>query len=148
MSTQRQNPPGRLKVDRVVTVDVDGCAQSVLVRAERRGLPPLLVVQAGPGLPLRHEADRFRANLNLEQAFEVRYWDQRGCGPVDQRDAYGVSLPRQAAVTPVRRLNNSRPQNLPFVSNRRANCASGRYTSDLPDIGDPCPVTRAYPDAG
>jgi hypothetical protein len=96
----------------------------------------------------RHEADRFRANLNLEQAFEVRYWDQRGCGPVDQRDAYGVSLPRQAAVTPVRRLNNSRPQNLPFVSNRRANCASGRYTSDLPDIGDPCPVTRAYPDAG
>ena len=79
----------------MVTVDVDGCAQSVLVRAERKGLPPLLVVQAGPGLPLHHEADRFRAVLNFEQVFEVRYWDQRGCGPVDKREAYGVSLQRQ-----------------------------------------------------
>ena len=63
--------------------------------AERTALPPLLIVQAGPGLPLLHEAARFRRHLRLESDFLVSYWDQRGCGVASRRDADGVSLQQQ-----------------------------------------------------
>jgi hypothetical protein len=44
--------------------------------------PALLAVQAGPGLPMIHEARVFEDRLRLENEFVVVYWDQRGCGVV------------------------------------------------------------------
>src|ERR1035441_10690081 len=38
-----------------VKLEINGSAQKVCMCAERTGLPPLLIVQAGPGLPLLHE---------------------------------------------------------------------------------------------
>jgi hypothetical protein len=37
--------------------------------AERAGLPPLLVVQAGPGLPLRHELKGSSGSCNWNETF-------------------------------------------------------------------------------
>jgi pimeloyl-ACP methyl ester carboxylesterase len=62
---------------------------------ERATLPPLLIVQAGPGLPVLHEARKFRRLLNLERDFLVTYWDQRGCGSARRKDATTVSLRQQ-----------------------------------------------------
>jgi proline iminopeptidase len=64
--------------------------------AGRSGLPPLLIVQAGPGLPLLHEVIKFQQRLHVESDFLVSYWEQRGCGAASQRDAKSVSLPQQA----------------------------------------------------
>ena len=44
------------------------------------GLPPLLVVQAGPGFPLLNERRRCRKLLALEDHFTVFYWDRSGTG--------------------------------------------------------------------
>lgn len=54
--------------------------QWVLVRGNDRSLPVLLVVQAGPGFPLIHEADSLQRDLGWEDEFRVVYWDMRGCG--------------------------------------------------------------------
>ena len=40
----------------------------------------LLLIQQGPGLPMINEVRRFERVLDLERAFTVVYWDQRGCG--------------------------------------------------------------------
>ncbi len=40
----------------------------------------MLVVQAGPGIPMIHEARAFERALRLESCFRVVYWDQRGAG--------------------------------------------------------------------
>ncbi|HTE47041.1 MAG TPA: alpha/beta hydrolase [Gemmatimonadaceae bacterium] len=63
--------------------------------AARAGLPPLLVVQAGPGFPLLHEVKKFQRQLRLENDFLVCYWDQRGCGPASKLDANSVSMQQQ-----------------------------------------------------
>jgi len=85
----------RLSVDTTVTLDIHGSAQRVRMCAERAGLPPLLIVQAGPGLPLLNEVSKFQRRLNLENDFLVSYWEQRGCGAASKRDADSVSLPQQ-----------------------------------------------------
>lgn len=84
-----------LAVDRTVTLDINGSTQHIRMCAERTGLPPLLVVQAGPGLPVLHEVAKFQQHLRLEKDFLVGYWEQRGCGTASQQDAKGVSLQQQ-----------------------------------------------------
>lgn len=49
--------------------------------SEGAGLPPLIVVQGGPGLSLYHEIPRYRRVLGLERGFSVAYWEQPGSGP-------------------------------------------------------------------
>jgi pimeloyl-ACP methyl ester carboxylesterase len=84
-----------LAIDKTVTLHVNGSTQRVRMCAERVGLPALLVVQAGPGLPVLHEVAKFRRRLNLEKDFLVSYWEQRGCGAASKSDADSVSLPQQ-----------------------------------------------------
>jgi pimeloyl-ACP methyl ester carboxylesterase len=84
-----------LVIDRTVELEIGGSTQQIRMCAERTGLPPILIVQAGPGLPLLHEVARFRQQLHLEGGFLVGYWEQRGCGSASQRAASSVSLQRQ-----------------------------------------------------
>jgi len=84
----------RLAIDRTTELDINGSRQKVRVRAARPGLPPLLVVQGGPGLPILHEVDKFQRLLNLERDFLVCYWEQRGCGDAPSRDAESGSMPQ------------------------------------------------------
>ena len=58
-------------------VDRDG---HVRMQSSANGLPPLLVIQAGPGLPLLNERRRYRKLLALEDHFSVFYWDRSGTG--------------------------------------------------------------------
>jgi pimeloyl-ACP methyl ester carboxylesterase len=90
---QRGTTP--LGIDRIVTLAINGSAQQIRMCAERTGLRPILIVQAGPGLPLLNEVAKFRRHLHLESDFLVTYWDQRGCGIASQHDAIGVSLRQQ-----------------------------------------------------
>ncbi len=83
-----------LAIDRTTELDINGSRQKVRVRAARAGLPPLLVVQGGPGLPILHEVEKFRRLLDLEQDFLVCYWEQRGCGTASARDAESGSMPQ------------------------------------------------------
>jgi len=78
-------------LDSAVTLDLHGTRQRVRLCGNRSGLPPVLVVQAGPGLPLLNEAVRFQQRLQLEQDFSVAYWDQRGCGHAALQDAQRVA---------------------------------------------------------
>jgi pimeloyl-ACP methyl ester carboxylesterase len=87
----------RPSIEKIVALQIDGSIQRICLRAERPGLPPILIVQAGPGLPLRNEVAKFRRHLHLESDFLVCYWDQRGCGNVSAHDAGSVSLQRQVA---------------------------------------------------
>ncbi|HEY1332627.1 MAG TPA: alpha/beta hydrolase [Myxococcaceae bacterium] len=48
--------------------------------ASAPGLPPLLVIQAGPGFPLLSERRRYRRLLALERHFSVYFWDRSGTG--------------------------------------------------------------------
>ena len=84
-----------LAIDKTITLDINGSRQSIRLCAARTGLPPVLIVQGGPGLPLLHEVAKFQRLLNLEADFLVGYWEQRGCGNASQSDAQGVSLPQQ-----------------------------------------------------
>jgi len=85
----------RLAIDTTVTLDINDSSQRIRICAERTGLPPLLVVQAGPGLPLLNEVAKFQRRLHLEQHFLVGYWEQRGCGAASKKDAKNVSLQQQ-----------------------------------------------------
>jgi pimeloyl-ACP methyl ester carboxylesterase len=58
-------------------VDRDG---HVRMQSSGNGLPPLLVIQAGPGFPLLNERRRYRKVLALEEHFSVFYWDRSGTG--------------------------------------------------------------------
>ncbi len=87
--------PTTLAVDKIIALDINGSAQRIRMCAERDGLAPLLVVQAGPGLPLLHEVGRFQRVLGLEGDFLVCYWDQRGCGAASLPDARSVSMRQQ-----------------------------------------------------
>jgi pimeloyl-ACP methyl ester carboxylesterase len=82
-------------IDKTIPLAVNGSTQQVRLCAERSDLPPLLIVQAGPGFPLLHEVSKFQRLLHLERDFLVAYWDQRGCGGASRRDAGSVSLQQQ-----------------------------------------------------
>ena len=84
-----------LAIDETISLDINGSTQRIRTCAGRAGLPPLLVVQAGPGLPLLHEVAKFQRRLNLESDFLVSYWEQRGCGAASPQDAGSVSLQQQ-----------------------------------------------------
>ena len=88
--------PTTLAIDKTVRLGINGSDQRIRLCGERAGLPPILIVQAGPGLPLLHEVGKFRRRLRLESDFLVGYWEQRGCGVASQEDAKSVSLLRQA----------------------------------------------------
>lgn len=82
-------------IDKTITLAINDSTQQVRLCAARPDLPPLLIVQAGPGLPLLHEVSKFQRLLHLESDFQVAYWDQRGCGNASRRDASSVSLQQQ-----------------------------------------------------
>src|SRR5262245_4803754 len=77
----------RLAIDRTTTLEMNGSRQRIRICAARPGLPPLLVVQGGPGLPVLHEVAKFRRLLDLERDFLVTYWDQRGCADAPPNEA-------------------------------------------------------------
>ena len=81
--------------DKTFEPKINGATQRVRMIAEGSGLPPFLIVQAGPGFPLLHEAGKFQRRLNLEKDFRVCYWEQRGCGNVSRNDAANVTLQQQ-----------------------------------------------------
>jgi pimeloyl-ACP methyl ester carboxylesterase len=84
-----------LAIDKTSTLEINGSRQSLRLCAARAGLPPLLIVQGGPGLPVLHEVRKFQRLLNLENAFLVGYWDQRGCGNASSSDARSASMGQQ-----------------------------------------------------
>ncbi len=67
-------------IDRLERLIVRGSTQWILLRGQKRTNPVLLLVQAGPGLPVIHEATALERLLHLEEHFTVAYWDQRGTG--------------------------------------------------------------------
>lgn len=84
-------------IDKTVPLQIDGTTQRVRLCAEKGGLPPLLIVQAGPGLSLLNEVGKFQKLLELEQNFLVAYWDQRGCGNAALQDTQSISLETQVS---------------------------------------------------
>lgn len=80
---------------KIVKLEINGSTQQLRICAERTGLPPILIVQAGPGFALLHEVAKFQRRLGLERDFLVSYWDQRGCGIASRQDANSVSMPQQ-----------------------------------------------------
>src|SRR4249920_2143474 len=84
-----------LAVDKTIALDINGSTQRIRLCATRTGLPPLLIVQAGPGLPVLNEAAKLQRRLRLEQHFLVAYWEQRGCGAASREDARSASFQRQ-----------------------------------------------------
>src|SRR5262245_61605892 len=86
-----------LAIDKTIALEINGSRQSIRLCAARAGLPPLLIVQGGPGLPLLNEVAKFQRLLNLEQDFQVAYWDQRGCGDAPANEVQTVSLSQQVA---------------------------------------------------
>ena len=84
-----------LAIDKTITLSINGSRQRIRLCAARPDLPPLLIVQAGPALPLLHEVTKFQRLLNLEHNFLVAYWEQRGCGNASAHDAHSVSLAQQ-----------------------------------------------------
>jgi proline iminopeptidase len=67
-------------INQLLKLRVEGVEEWLLIRGRDRSQPVLVVVQAGPGLPMIHEARSFEDRLQLENEFVVVYWDQRGCG--------------------------------------------------------------------
>ena len=103
-----------LAINITTKLAINDATQQIRMCAERFGLPLILIVQAGPGLPLLHEVTKFQRRLNLEKNFTVCYWDQRGCGIALRHDATNVSLPQQVddlrAI--LRWLNNETKQTI------------------------------------
>jgi pimeloyl-ACP methyl ester carboxylesterase len=67
-------------IDTLERFDFGGAPQWALVRGKNPTSPVLLLIQAGPGFPLIHDADEIQRRLQLEENFRVVYWDQRGTG--------------------------------------------------------------------
>ena len=82
-------------IDTTIPLDINGSRQRIRLCAARAGLPPVLIVQGGPALPLLHEVGKFQQRLNLEGDFLVAYWEQRGCGNASAEDARSATLARQ-----------------------------------------------------
>jgi pimeloyl-ACP methyl ester carboxylesterase len=91
MTTKR--PP--LAIDETIALEINGSQQRVRLCATRAGLPPLLIVQHGPGVPVLHEVAKFQRRLQLERNHLVVYWEQRGCGNASAAEAERVSLAQQ-----------------------------------------------------
>ncbi|WNS44877.1 alpha/beta hydrolase [Paenibacillus sp. MMS20-IR301] len=74
---------GISQVDKVV---LGGVTQSILIQSSSRGLPVLLVLHGGPGMPVPGVGARGNKrtfNLTTQELlsqFTVVYWDQRGTG--------------------------------------------------------------------
>ena len=84
-----------LAVEKTITLDINGSTQRIRMCARRTGLPPLVIVQAGPGLPVLNDVAKLQQRLRLEHQFLVAYWEQRGCGPASREDAMSASLQQQ-----------------------------------------------------
>src|SRR5262245_54507270 len=84
-----------IAMDKTIPLSINASTQRIRLCAAHAEFPPLLVVQAGPGLPLLHEVTKFQRRLNLERDFLVSYWEQRGCGAASAQDARTVSLHQQ-----------------------------------------------------
>jgi pimeloyl-ACP methyl ester carboxylesterase len=84
-----------LAIDETIALEINGSRQRVRLCAGRIGLPPVVVVQQGPGLPVLHEVAKFQRRLDLERDYLVVYWEQRGCGDASAEDARSVSLAQQ-----------------------------------------------------
>jgi len=84
-----------LAIDETMSLPINGSQQRIRLCAMRTGLPPLLIVQHGPGFPLLHEVGKFRRRLDLERDHAVVYWEQRGCGNASADEARRVSLAQQ-----------------------------------------------------
>ena len=82
-------------IDTTVALNINDTTQHVRLCGARAGLPPVLIVQAGPGFPLLNEVAKFQQRLQLENDYSVAYWDQRGCGEAARQDTQGVSLKAQ-----------------------------------------------------
>src|SRR4051812_20132472 len=65
-------------IDTLQRFELGGPAQWALIRGRSRSSPVMLLVQAGPGFPMIHDATALERNLHLEEHFRVVYWDQRG----------------------------------------------------------------------
>jgi pimeloyl-ACP methyl ester carboxylesterase len=87
----------RHAIDRTIDLDVNGSRQRIRLCAERARRPPLLVVQAGPGLPLLNEVRKYQRLLDFERDCLVGYWEQRGCGDASLRETDNVSMQQQVA---------------------------------------------------
>src|SRR6266498_3753766 len=79
------------EVESVERFEIGGSTQWALVRGRNSRSPVLLLVQAGPGFPIIHEARALEAALHLEDDFRVVYWDQRGSGK-----SFDAGAPRRA----------------------------------------------------
>jgi len=84
-----------LAIDETIALDINASQQRVRLCAARTGLPPLLIVQHGPGVPMLHEVAKFQRRLHLERDYLVAYWEQRGCGNAPAEEARRVSLAQQ-----------------------------------------------------
>ena len=84
-----------LAIDETIALDINASQQRVRLCAARAGLPPLLIVQHGPGVPVLHEVWKFQQRLHLERDYLVAYWEQRGCGNASAEEARRVSLAQQ-----------------------------------------------------
>ena len=69
-----------MAIDALEAVTLCDSTQWIRVRGADASNPVLLLIQQGPGLPMINEVRRFERVLDLERAFTVVYWDQRGCG--------------------------------------------------------------------
>jgi pimeloyl-ACP methyl ester carboxylesterase len=69
-----------MTIDSLEAVEIGGTTQWIRIKGADVSNPVLLLIQQGPGLPMINEARRFARVLDLEEAFTVVYWDQRGCG--------------------------------------------------------------------
>jgi len=87
--------PTALAIDHTISLAINGSQQRIRLCAARTGLPPLLIVQQGPGFPLLHEVPKFQRRLHLERDHFVVYWEQRGCGNAAAEEAHTVSLQQQ-----------------------------------------------------
>ncbi len=85
----------RGRVDRRLRLAIDATHQEIRISGRKGTAPPLLIVQAGPGLSLLNEVPRFRRLPDLEADFTVCYWDQRGCGRAASQDLEGLSVQTQ-----------------------------------------------------
>ena len=63
-----------LSIDETTTLDINGSRQRVRLCAARPGLPPLLIVQHGPGVPVLHEVAKFQRRLQLERSPTLLIW--------------------------------------------------------------------------
>ncbi len=96
--------PNRTSVRLLERVSVGNDRQWILVRGERRDLPVLLLVQAGPGFPIIHEADALQKRLRWEDAYRVVYWDMRGCGKSFHPDVSFGEAPLERLVLDIREM--------------------------------------------